>query len=374
MYREVVQEKQELLHTIDSLYAGLLMVGNNGRLLQINPSARTILSIAPFLPLIDVPYDKAITDARVRAILARALSSGHAEVADEVAFPIADAAPEDQFQERIYQVQCATVRDDDGEPAGIVAIFNDITEIRGVEQMKTAFISTVSHELRTPLTSIKGFISTLLTDEEGYYDEATRREFYGIIDSECDRLKPADRGPARHFPHRAGQCDADELAAGGRRRRDGEGPRRPARLRQGPFPRHGLPRRLPRRRGRPGQDGPDPDEPRQQRHQIFAPGRDRPGRRAASSGTPPTAPRRPRSRCASRTRAWASRASTCTRVFEKFYRVDNRDNREIGGTGIGLALVKALVEDGHKGKVTVDSEPGHGTTFTVVLPLRRAPQ
>jgi len=61
------------------------------------------------------------------------------------------------------------------------------------------------------------------------------------------------------------------------------------------------------------------------------------------------------------------------KIFDKFYRVDNRDNREIGGTGIGLALVKALVEDGHRGKVTVDSEPGKGTTFTVVLPLRRAP-
>ena len=56
-------------------------------------------------------------------------------------------------------------------PAGIVAIFNDITEIRGVERLKTAFISTVSHELRTPLTSIKGFISTLLADNEGFYDE-----------------------------------------------------------------------------------------------------------------------------------------------------------------------------------------------------------
>jgi len=57
-----------------------------------------------------------------------------------------------------------------------------------VERMKTAFVSTVSHELRTPLTSIKGFIATLLEDEEGYFDDATRREFYEIIDQQCDRL------------------------------------------------------------------------------------------------------------------------------------------------------------------------------------------
>jgi signal transduction histidine kinase len=55
--------------------------------------------------------------------------------------------------------------------------------------MKTAFVSTVSHELRTPLTSIKGFISTLLQDTEGFYDNETRHEFYTIIDTECDRLR-----------------------------------------------------------------------------------------------------------------------------------------------------------------------------------------
>jgi len=61
------------------------------------------------------------------------------------------------------------------------------------------------------------------------------------------------------------------------------------------------------------------------------------------------------------------------KIFERFYRVDNRDNREVGGTGIGLALVKALVEDGHRGKVTVEeSEPGKGTTFLVALPMRQA--
>ena len=54
--------------------------------------------------------------------------------------------------------------------------------------MKTAFVSTVSHELRTPLTSIKGFISTLVDDAEGYFDADTRMEFYEIIDQQCDRL------------------------------------------------------------------------------------------------------------------------------------------------------------------------------------------
>ena len=58
------------------------------------------------------------------------------------------------------------------------------------------------------------------------------------------------------------------------------------------------------------------------------------------------------------------------KLFERFYRVDNRDSREIGGTGIGLALVKALVEE-HHGTVTPESELGRGSVFTVILPIRQ---
>ena len=366
MYREVVQEKQELLHTIDSLYAGLLMVGNHGRLLQINPSARTILGIAPSLPLIDVPYDRAITDARVRAILGRALSSGHAEVADEVAFPIPDAAPEDQFQERIYQVQCATVRDDDGAPAGVVAIFNDITEIRGVEQMKTAFISTVSHELRTPLTSIKGFISTLLTDEEGYYDEPTRREFYGIINSECDRLKRLiedlldisriEQGSAMQMNWKPVDVTAlaeKVIAAQRSYAKD-----------------HVLVLDFP-------PDFPlveaDPDKLDQILTNLVnnAIKYSLQGGSVRVSGRLLDGPVKSVALRVSDEGMGISREHL-HKIFERFYRVDNRDNREVGGTGIGLALVKALVEDGHRGKVAVESEPGKGTTFIVTLPVQRA--
>jgi len=63
-------------------------------------------------------------------------------------------------------------------------------------------------------------------------------------------------------------------------------------------------------------------------------------------------------------------ADCIEQVFDRFYRVDDSRTSKIGGSGLGLSIVKAAVER-HKGAVSIDSEIDKGTTFTVTLPILR---
>ena len=54
-------------------------------------------------------------------------------------------------------------------------------------------------------------------------------------------------------------------------------------------------------------------------------------------------------------------------IWERFYKVDKSRSRRGTGTGLGLSIVKKIIEM-HDGKVSVESEPGHGAVFTIYLP------
>lgn len=87
---------------------------------------------------------------------------------------------------RTYDCIVSCVYDNRERVCGIVAVLHDITREKEISQMKNDFVSHVSHELKTPLASITAYAEMLVDGEAN--DENTRREFYSVIQSQAKRL------------------------------------------------------------------------------------------------------------------------------------------------------------------------------------------
>ena len=355
LYLRLTEEKEQLQATLQSLLAGVVMVESTGHISLINSAARHMFGLDDSAA-VGLPYWDLIPQPAIVDMIRTAVENG-VEAQKEVEVDVqGDAEP------RIFQGQTAFVRGEHGGVShilGVVAIFNDITEIRNVERMKTAFVSTVSHELRTPLTSIKGFISTLLQDTENYYDAETRTEFYEIIDSECDRLQRLIEdllNVSRIESGRALQMNwssfeplpaIEKVLQSQRSYTD----------------KHLL--KLEARGAIPSILG-DADKFEQIMNNLVS----NAIKYSPSGGEVSIDVAREGETLAVSVSDQGIGIPTDkrTRIFEKFERVDDRDTRQAGGTGIGLFLVKHLVER-HDGEVWVESELGQGSTFSFRMPL-----
>ena len=87
---------------------------------------------------------------------------------------------------KIFDCIISCVYDDNQKVCGVVAVLHDMTREKQIQQMKNDFVSHVSHELKTPLASITAY-SEMLTDGEAD-DEETKKEFYSVIQNQSKRL------------------------------------------------------------------------------------------------------------------------------------------------------------------------------------------
>lgn len=172
---EMGNEKRKLETIIQNMADGLIAVNLEGRIIHANQAASRLLRI-PNVDLTDEFYDIIMSPF------------GKEYLMDQLLTKCKDGESSEIFEHdnMIYSIRFEKFKDENENDIGIIILLQDITQRQKLENMQMEFVANVSHELKTPLTTIKGYTETLM---EGYVDdEATVKEFLGIINSEADRM------------------------------------------------------------------------------------------------------------------------------------------------------------------------------------------
>ncbi len=342
---------QDILNT---LHEGILLVDQNGKVLQVNDQVCQLLECKDPVTLINAPFSNWTKDFEKVVENNRELLDFYQDAL------MNNSSKEQSFiyhikepMKRVIHVYCEPLFRNK-QKIGTVLVHRDITKEFEVDQMKSEFVSTVSHELRTPLASVLGFTELLLHKElkperqkkylTTIYQEAKRltalindfldvqrmeagKQSYekkyediipiikGVIETNQVNSKEHSIKLINNASETIILCDKDKISQ--------------------------VFNNLISNAIKYSPDGGDViltvfEEDEYLKVDI----------RDQGLGIPTDA---------------------IPNLFQKFYRIDNSDRRKIGGTGLGLAIVKEIVE-AHEGYVGVRSSLKEGSTFTITFP------
>ena len=259
---------------------------------------------------------------------------------------------------RVLELHAVRLRED-GAPAEVLVVIDDITDRRRLEAVRRDFVANISHELKTPVGALSLLAETLLAED----DAAVARRLAERMLTEAERvgrtiddllalssIEAGEAGLRDEVPVHVAVAEAVERV-------------RPAADHRGidlevaePSPRLTV-----------------LGDRRQLVSAIY---------NLLDNAVKYSDPGSPVQVRAGTDGRWVDVAVTdrgigiprrdLERVFERFYRVDRARSRETGGTGLGLAIVRHVASN-HAGEVRVESQEGEGSTFTLRLPVGPGP-
>jgi two-component system, OmpR family, phosphate regulon sensor histidine kinase PhoR len=333
----------------------VIALDRDGRVLALNDPAR---ALAPALRQGE-PVSLALRMPDLNEAIGRAYAAG-----EQQRVQYSERVPLDRWFETI--VVPVGRNPITGKPDLVLMTFHDLTPLRRVEEMRADFVANASHELRTPLAALSGFIETL---QGSARDDAKARE----------RFLPIMQDQARRMARLI-----DDLLSLSRIELNAH--RRPDRsVDLVPIVRQvvdGL-QTLARDRGVTVNIETADAMPvlgdRDELVRVFenlvenALKYGAAGQRVdVTLAAATTAEGEPEAQVSIRDRGPGIAPEHLPRLTERFYRVDVRESRAQGGTGLGLALVKHILNR-HHGRLSIASSLGAGATFTVHLPIAGSP-
>lgn len=337
---------------IDALPIPALLIGPNERIVTANASASAL-----FGPSIEGRhYVTALRQPALLDCVEAALRLGRRA---EAVYLSVEAS-----RETTWQATAGPVALDRGR--GVLVSFEDTTAMREAGQMRRDFVANVSHELRTPLTALLGFVETLKGAARD--DAAARDRFLGIMEREAGRMNRLVRDLLSlsrvESEERVRPTDPVDVAALVNSTVLTMAPL--AQTAGVAIETEGLEAEV--------EVAGDAD----QLLQVFANLTENAIKYSGAGATvtlslsrldhDPTV-RGPSVTVVVRDTGEGVDPVHIPRLTERFYRVDSHRSREMGGTGLGLAIVKHIVNR-HRGRLKIESEPGQGSRFSVILPER----
>lgn len=352
---------------INAIGDGVLALDNQGIIRLINPAAQRLLG-----------WGKHDSLGLAYKSVFKMLTPKNQEVdymSDLVAQALANNQPEKQdtlsLQTQSGKTFLASISVSPvGQPGqGVIVVFRDITAEKSDERQRAEFISTASHEMRTPVASIEGYLGLALNPATATIDEKAR-DFITKAHESAQHL-------GRLFQDLLDVSKAD----------DGRLTNNPTVIDVAPFL-HEIVQGLTAKATEKGlgilyKPIPTTDEDELARHlnPVYYVNADRDHLREVSDNLIENAIKyTPKGNVVIDVGGDQSHVVISIQdtgigipredqahLFQKFYRVDNSDTREIGGTGLGLYLCRRLVET-MGGRIWVESEYKKGSTFFVELP------
>jgi PAS domain S-box-containing protein len=376
--RKVEDSRAELADILENIPLGIVAIDNNKNITQINGTSEFIFNTrkdeAIGKPLPTLVSPKAFS--QIKSLFNEdngAISGGEVEV---------------EFNEEIQEpfgVSCAPIRmaseakyikDDESEElyetTGYVLVCRDlklsreVAKLRELDSMKNDFLSLVSHELRTPLTSIMAYSETLLMD--GIIDtEEERKEYLEIIHSEGERLSRLINDVLDLTKMEAGKMDfiyeVIEIQAPINTAKNAVFSLADQKSMEMVFE---IEEDLPKVRA-------DHDKIVQVITNLYSNAikfTDEKGRITTKAYL--TTAKEDESEKVIEVSVTDTGMGIAQedihKVFSKFEMVEKIDHHSIG-TGLGMPICKQIIEDGHAGKIWLESELGVGTTFFFQIPV-----